>query len=482
MRFYVVLRYLAFSLLMNAGFLLLSGGISLLHDDTSFFPLVYSGLIAIFFGLFPLIFIPPQHDIVPKEGLAIVVYSWLVSCLVGILPYVLWGGEFDLSNAWFESVSGYTTTGSSILVNIEALPPGLLFWRSATHFIGGVGIVILALAILPHMKISETILLRSESSPWALRDFRASAGASIRIVFRIYIGLIVLETFVLALLGMDIFDALTTSFGTIATGGFSVKQVSIAAYQSVWIEIAILIFMIFSGLHFGLLYVVVRGDVKALFRSAVARYYGATLLVATLIATLSVHGKHYERFADALRYASFQVVSVGTSTGFASADSSVWPPLAHLILVFLTLQCACAGSTSGGIKIDRMLVLLKAVIVRIKEIRHPRGIFTIRMQDKVLEENVIIASLAYIPLYLLVVFFSSLLLAAMGMDSLSAFTGSAAAMGNVGPGLGSVGSTNSYAYVPTAGKWILSVVMLLGRLEVYGLVICLVPAIWRKGR
>ncbi|HDZ10893.1 MAG TPA: TrkH family potassium uptake protein, partial [Bacteroidetes bacterium] len=346
MRLYVIFRYDGYVLLLNAGFLFISAGISAVNGDAALLPLTYSGLLVLLFGLFPLLFVPPIKDITNDEGLAIVVSGWLLSCLVGTIPYVLWGGEFTFTNAWFESVSGYTTTGSSILNNIEALPMGLLFWRNATHWIGGMGIIIFVLSVLPSMGPASMILYRSEMSPVAMESFHYRTKRALQILLSVYVGLTVLESIALVVFGMNLFDAVTTSFATIATGGFSPKNASIAYYHSVPIELIVIVFMVLSGIHFGLLFGTITGNAKNLLKSPVVRYYVLAMLVGIGLSTINLHRLVYQSWWNALRYSSFQIVSVGTSTGFANANSAIWPPLAQLLLVFFTLQCACAGSTS----------------------------------------------------------------------------------------------------------------------------------------
>jgi trk system potassium uptake protein TrkH len=478
MRLYVILWYVAFSLLLNAAFLLISSLVSLLYGDSAGFPLLYSCLIAALFGIFPLIFIPARPDVTPQEGLGVVVYSWIASCLVGVLPYVLWGGEFTFTNAWFESVSGYTTTGSTILEHIEAVPRGLLFWRSATHFIGGIGIIILVLAVVPALSASGTTLFRAESSSLAFHDFRSSVRHAVHILLRVFIGLVAAETVLLVLFGMSVFDAVTTAFGTVATGGFSPRQASIATYQSVPIEVTVMLFMVLSGMHFGLLFAAVRGNFKAALQSSTTRYYVEALAIGTLIVMLSIRGHNYPSTLEALRIASFQVLSIGTSTGFATANSAIWPSLAQLVLVFFTFQCACAGSTSGGIKADRILVFLKTVVRMVRQVQHPKGIFLTMVGKTRFEDSLVLATVTYVLLYIGIVVVATAILCALGMDGFSALSGSAATMGNVGPGFGTVGSTASFAGVPEAGKWVLTATMLLGRLEVYGLVVCLLPGMF----
>jgi len=479
MRLHLILRYVAFTFLLNAGFLLTSAVISGLNGDPAFLPLLYTCLIASLFGIFPILFVPGDtQNVSNREALAIVVYSWLFSCLIGVIPFVLWGGEFTFTNAWFESVSGYTTTGSSILTDIEALPLGLLFWRSATHWIGGIGIIIFALAVLPPLGPLGMELYHAEGPDRGLRGFSYNARRSVQILLRVYVGLTVSETIALLFCGMGLFDAVTTSFATIATGGFSPRNASIAHYGSSSVEIVVMVFMILSGINFALLFAAISGKIRELLQSSVVKYYLLALLIGVVVATLSIHGRIGD-WTQALRQAAFQVISIGTSTGFATTDSSVWPSLAQLVLLFLTFQCACAGSTSGGIKADRIVIFLKSLARRFREERHPKAVIPLRLNGKAIDNSVGTLSVLYICLYVSIVFVSAALLTAMGVDGLSAFSGSAATMGNVGPGLGTVGSASNFAHIPYLGKWVLSITMLLGRLEIYGLVICLVPYYWK---
>ncbi len=479
MRPHIVLRYVGFVLLFNALFMLVSSMLSAFYSDSGFFPLLYGGIISALFGVFPMIFVPPTTTITNKEGLFIVVVSWLLSCLAGLMPYVLWGGEFTLANAWFESVSGYTTTGSTILTNVEAVPRGLLFWRAATHWIGGSGIIIFVLSVLPSMGRAGMILYRTEMSPVAMDNFKYRTRKALQVLLVVYVGLTALETVSLLICGMNLFDAVTHAFATIATGGFSTKNLSIAYYHSVSIEIVTMIFMVLSGVHFALIFVAISGGSADLFRSTVVRYYVGALLIGTLIATINIHGNPYESWSDALRYASFQIISLGTSTGFATADSSLWPPLAMLLLIFFTLQCACAGSTSGGIKVDRIVFFWKAIGKRIKSVQHPRAVITPKIDHVPISDDVLEMNLLYIVLYLAVVFISSILLSSLGVDGLTAFSGSAATMGNVGPGFGLVGSMSNFSEIPGAGKFILTADMLLGRLEIFGLIIFFISKPWK---
>jgi len=479
MCFNTVSRYVGVVLLINALFLLLSAAVSALYADLAFRPLLYSALVTAMFGIFPLIYVPPSRRIAANEGLVIVVLSWLLSCLVGTLPYILWGGEFTFTHAWFESVSGYTTTGSSILTDIEALPAGLIFWRAATHWLGGMGIMLFVLAVLPSMGVAGMVLARSEMSVIAQENFRTSVKNTLRIIFTVYIGLTLLETAALMICGMNLFDAVIHSFATIATGGFSSKNASIAYFNSVQIELVIMLFMIFSGIHFGFIYSTFQKKEKLLCKSQIVKYYITALALGIVITSVNLYGDTFQSYSAALRYASFQIISIGTSTGFATTDSSLWPAVSQLLLIFFALQCACAGSTSGGIKADRMVMLGKAILRQIKLMQHPRAIFTVRIDGRSIAEDALALGILFISAYLIVVFLTTLLLTVMGIDLLSAFSGAVAVTGNVGPGLGTVGSTGNFSHIPALGKWVLTAAMLLGRLEIYGLILFFHPQIWQ---
>jgi trk system potassium uptake protein len=480
MRFHIVLRYIAFALIFNSIFMIISAIISLIYSDDAFMPLLYSGLVTALFGIFPLIFVPPTSTITNKEGHLIIVSSWLISCLVGIMPYLMWGGPFTLTNAWFETVSGYTTTGSSILSNVEALPHGLLFWRASTHWIGGIGIITFVLSVLPFLGIAEIVLYRTEISSMARENFYYRARKAIQILAGVYGGLTLLETIALLICGMNVFDAITHSFATIATGGFSTKNASIAYFNSPAIEVVIIIFMILSGMHFATLFAVFSGRIRELWKSAVVKYYLAALLIGIIITTVNVHGEKFTHWLDSIRYASFQIISIGTSTGFATTDTAVWPSFSHLIIIYFALQCACAGSTSGGIKIDRILLIGKAFLKYFKKLKHPNAVIPLHLDGHVVKEDIITKSILYIVVYLVVVFLNTLLLSALGVDNLSAFSGTVATIGNVGPGLGSVGSTANFNHLPELAKWALSITMLLGRLEIYAFFIVFTRAQWKN--
>jgi trk system potassium uptake protein TrkH len=323
------------------------------------------------------------------------------------------------------------------------------------------------------------VLYRTEMTSLAAENFHYRTQKTLQILVFVYVGLTLAETVGLLFCGMDVFDAVTHAFATVATGGFSPKNLSVAHYNSVAVEGVIMVFMVLSGMHFGLLFLAFHGRVRELWESLVVRYYLSAFVIGALITAWSVHGKQYPHWAEALRHAAFQVTALGTSSGFATADTNVWPPLAQLILMFFTFQCACAGSTSGGIKADRVVIFWKSFVKRISKIRHPRAVITPKLDGLLLESDLIETNLLYIVLYVAIVFLSTAALSAFDVDLLTAFTGSAAVMGNVGPGFGTVSSMGNFSQIPDPGKWILSVTMLLGRLEIFGLIIFLTVKSWR---
>jgi len=479
MRPHIIIRYIGLIFLFNSLFLFLSFLVSLYYQDSGIFPLLYSSIIALIFGAFPLIYVPRAKEISSKEGFLIVVLSWLLTCLIGVIPYVIWGGEFTFTNAWFESVSGFTTTGSTILTDIEILPKGLLFWRSSTHWIGGIGIIIFALVILPNIGQVRAVLVKNEFSNLAQHNFLQNTKQVFRVLIYVYLGLTLLETIALWIAGMSFFDAICHSFATIATGGFSTKNLSVAYYNSPTIDVIVIIFMFLSGIHFGLLFYTVIGNRYNIFKSSVVKFYSFSIVAGILLVSLNLYFNNYYSFLKSLQYAAFQVVSLATTTGFANADSSLWPSFSIMLLIFFTLQCACAGSTAGGIKIDRVLILLKALKIQFRKFHHPNAIIALKIDNKTVNPEAVSNAILYIVFYVLIVFVSALLLTALGVDSLSAFSGSAATMGNVGPGFNMVYSLGNYNAIPEAGKWILSANMLLGRLEIYALLSLFMYKYWR---
>jgi trk system potassium uptake protein len=470
MRTEVIFKFLSYVLLFNAVFLLLSGFISLANNETSTYPLFFSGLICIIFGIFPFIFVDNIDDINFSEGIGIVVIGWIVTCTIGMLPYLMWGGEFSLINAWFESVSGFTTTGSSILNNIEALPNGLLFWRSSTHWIGGVGVIIFVLLILPHGTSSRLTILNTEMSELSKSNFKFKAKKIIQVLIIVYSGLTLLQTIALYFAGMNLFDAVNHSFATIATGGFSTKNLSVAHYDSALIDVIFMGFMILAGIHFGLLFNTFTAKSSNIFRSKVVRMFLLILASGVVLVSLKLYASGLYSLADSFRYGAFQVISLGTTTGFATADSGIWPPFTHIILIYFTIQCAMMGSTSGGLKFDRIYLFFKSLKKQLTLLKHPKAIVSLKMNNISVSEHLETLTLVFIVLYVFSLFVTTVVLTIFDIDLYTAFSASIATIGNVGPGFGQVSSLSNYAELPSAAKFILSINMLMGRLEIFNII------------
>ena len=479
MKVSVVARNIGLALLFNAMFMFLSAAVSVVYDfDSAFSPLLLSGVITFTTGLFPLIFVRRHEEIHIKEGFTIIVLSWILSCLFGMLPYVLWGGEFSLINAWFESVSGYTTTGGTILQDIEALPKSLLFWRSSTHFIGGIGVVVFMLLILPMVSTFKMRLTKLEMTSLSKENYRFRTKQAIKVISSVFVGLTIFAALAFFLAGMSIFDAVNHAFSVVTTGGFSTKNASIGAYDSWLIEFVAVVFMLLGGMHFGLIYSTFAERSLKLFRSPITKFYLGTVAVATVLVSLDlfihgVEGSFWKNIWNSL----FNVVSFISTTGFGTVDTSVWPSLSILLLIFLSIQCACSGSTTGGLKSDRVFIFWKSFRVQLRMQMHPNAVIPVRVGNSIVENSMVSAVNLYIAVYFLFMFIGAALLSVMGVDFLDAFSASVANLGNVGPGFGSVGSLENYSEIPVMGKFILALQMLFGRLEIYSLII--MCSIWK---
>lgn len=472
MRTGLIFKYIGGVLLLDSAFMLVSAAISWLNGmDSGFTPLSLSFLLTALLGAFPFIFVNRKEQINAKEGYIIVTGAWLMSCLVGTFPYLLWGDNFTFTNAWFESVSGFTTTGATIINQVESLPAGLLFWRSSTHWIGGVGVVMFALAVLPAIGRTKMTLYSVELSTLAKDNFRFQTRKIVGILLFVYVGMTAVETVLLRIAGMNWFDAVNHAFSTISTGGFSTKSASIAYYDNTWIELIIVFFMFVSGLHFGLIFSTVRGNKNNVFRSEVARYYFLSVTIGIAMMAFSLwHSGIYNSLGEALRYGMFQGVSIITTTGFAGADTNLWTPLCMVVLTFFTFQCACAGSTCGGIKCDRVLLAFKVTKNRIRQQQHPNAVLRTKLNGVTQNDSTINFAMLYIVIYLFFIFMGTLVNTACGTDFVTGFTAAVTCMGNAGPGFGGVGSMETYEHLPALMKWSSSALMLFGRLEIFGLI------------
>lgn len=464
-----------------AAFMLVSAVVSMLNNyDSAFYPLLLSSFLTAMMGLFPLIFAEKAEDVKIKEGYAIVVGSWLVACIVGMFPYLIWGGEFTAINAWFESVSGFTTTGSSILNDIEFLPRGMLFWRSASAWIGGVGVVMFALVILPSMGRSRHMLSNVELSTIAKDNFHYRSRVIIRILTMVYVGLTAVTTLSLKLAGMTWFDSATQAMSACATCGFSTKNLSVGFWDSPVIEMILIIAMTLSAIHFGILYASMTGRRNNIFRSEVVRTFIVMMSLTALVISFSLLAEGtYDTWGESIRHSAFQVVSVTTTSGFATADTNTWTPLAIMLLIFLSVVCGCAGSTSGGMKVDRMLIAAKIIRNRMKVQLHPNAVMRIKVDGMVQDESVLSLVMTFIVAYIMVTLLGTIVYTMFGLDVVTSLTASIACLSNVGPGFGEVGSMSNYADLPALLKFNSTVLMLVGRLEIFGFIQLLFIRSWR---
>lgn len=481
MRWPYILRVVG-ALILCIGFtMLFPFGFAVYYEDESQLPLLKAFAITLTAGA--ALFLPFRGDRIAslnhREGMAIVTLAWVAASVIGALPFYL-GNVFGIFvDALFESVSGFSTTGSSVLTDIEKVAPGFLMWRSLTHWLGGMGIIVFSIAILPFLGVGGMQLYKAEVPGPVPDKLKPRIRDTAMILWKVYLFFSILETVLLLLGGMNLFDSLCHTFGTMATGGFSTKNTSVAHYASPYIDWVITIFMLIAGLNFSLHYLALLGKPSALLKDPESRFFIGAVAVLTLTCTLSLTGSHYDSFGTALRYSAFQVASIITTTGFATADFEVWTPLPQLILVFCMFLGGCAGSTSGGMKCMRVMLMMKYTYLELVRMIHPRAVLNVKMGGRLVPDEVMKSIWGFFMIYLGVFILSSFLLAAMGVDIVSSCTAVAASIGNVGPGLGSVGPLDNYAHLPYLGKWLLSLCMLLGRLEIYTVIVLFVPEFWR---
>lgn len=469
-------------LLVLAAFMLVSASISYVSGvDSAYTPLIMSSLLTLLIGCFPLIFVPRSDHISQKEGYCIVVGAWIVSSIVGMFPYLMWGGEFTPINAWFESVSGFTTTGASILNNIEALPRGLLFWRMATSWIGGIGVVMFALVILPSIGKSKMMLSHFELSSLAKDNFNLYRTPTVvRIILSVYVGLTIVSTLVLKLCGMTWFDSVCHAMSACSTCGFSTKNLSIGWFNSPLIEMVLVVIMAIAGIHFGLIFATLTRKKNNIFRSEITRTYFSVIAVSSLLIGISIWAADvYPSLWSSLRSALFHTVSLITTTGFATADCNTWTSFAILILIFCSIVCACAGSTSGGLKMDRLWLAIKMLRNRLRSQQHPNAIIRTKVDGIPQDKEMLNGVMVYIVAYMLLILIGAFINTMLGADLMTGFSASVSCVSNVGPGFGEVGTMDNYSFMPAVMKFNLTALMLFGRLEIFGLIQLFFIRWWR---
>jgi trk system potassium uptake protein TrkH len=421
-----------------------------------------------------------RKDLSVREGFAIVTFGWTFYALFGALPFLFSGAIPSPLDAVFETMSGFTTTGSTILTDIEILPESVLLWRALTHWLGGMGIIVLSLAILPMLGVGGMQLFKAEVPGPTADRLKPRIQDTAKLLWGVYVLLTAAETVLLMFGGMNFYEALCHSFATLATGGFSTRNASVGAFNSPYIEWVIILFMLLAGVNFSLHYHALRGRVRGYFRNEEFRTYLVLVLAATGLIVLLNQGRVYDSFLDNLRYSAFQASSILTTTGFGTADFEIWPVLAQYLLVLLMFTGGCAGSTGGGMKVARILLLFKHAQVQLYRLIHPRAVRLVKLGDIPVDREVMQAILGFFALFMGVFVVASCLLAASGMDLVSSGAAVIATLSNIGPGLGSVGPADNFAQVPAFGKTVLIACMLMGRLELFTVLVLFFPSFWRK--
>jgi len=457
--------------------------VSLYYGDGAHFSLISSMGITAGAGLILKLLSRNMDEEAPfinqKEGMAIVALSWTAIGLFGALPFYFSPDFSSVTDAVFESISGFTTTGSSVMTDIEAAAPSLLFWRSLIQWLGGMGIIVLSLAILPFLGVGGIQLYKAEVPSPVPDKLAPRLSDSAKILWMVYTGLTLLLVILLAIGGMPVFDSICHALTTLPTGGFSPKNTSIAHYDSAYIHYIIVGFMILAGINFSLHFQMLRGKPLIFFRDTECKVFLGLALVFTLIIALDIHGRVYDSFAAALQSAAFQAVSILTTTGYATADYELFPGFSQVILFACMFLGASAGSTGGGIKIARLIVCFKFACRELFRLIHPRSIRHVKLNQRVVSEDVLRSIMGFLALYMMLFAAASALLAAMGLDLLTSLGAVASCLGNIGPGFGTVGPAENFAHLPAAAKWVLAWCMLLGRLEIYTVIILVVPEFWK---
>jgi len=478
----IILQFLGILLIIEGLFMFTGIPFSLYYCGNKCYSLLYSGLITSGTGgALYLLTRKANRHIGKREGYIIVTVAWLVISLFGTLPYLISNAIPNFTNAFFETISGFTTTGSSILVDIEAVPRGLLFWRSMTHWIGGMGIIVLSVAILPILGIGGMQLFVAEMPGTGITPdkLHPRITQTAKRLWLIYVILTIIEIILLLLGGMNLFDSMCHSFATMATGGFSTQNTSIAGY-SPYIQYVIVLFMIMAGTNFTLHYLGLHGKVREVWRNEEYRYY--ILFTFGFVVLITIFMIWFSDIAveKAFRDSLFQVVSIVTTTGFVTSDYLLWPGNLWIFIFLLMFIGGSAGSTAGGIKIARQILLLKNSALEFKRMIHPKAVIPVRFNGRAVPQDIIHMIMAFFLFYILIFFAGTFIMTLLGLDFETAIGATIASLGNIGPGIGAVGPAENYSALPGAAKWLASFLMLLGRLELFTVIILFSPSFWKK--
>lgn len=462
-------RNVGLALLVSSLFMFFSVVVSLVNGhDSALSSLIISFTVTFIAGIFPFIFVRGSQPISLKDGFVTITLSWLLSFVFGMMPYAMWGGPFTLQNAWFESVSGFTTTGATILDNVEALPRSLLFWRSSTHFIGGLGVVVFLLLIIPDSSPVKLRLANMELGSLSRGAYATRTNRTVNIFAYVYMGIFALALVLYLLAGMPAFDALCHAMSVSATGGFSTRNASIGAFGSRWIEGITMLCMYLSSLHFGLLFLAVAGRTLKPLNNPVVKYYTGSILIASVLLGIGLKtGGFCRGWGESLWNGLFEVMCISSTTGFAIADNAQWPGALCSLIMIVAVVCGCAGSTSGGLKIDRIVLMFKSLGRQIIRILRPSSVHEVKFGGRILGDEALVPHLLYIVLYVLMLAISTALCLWIGVDWQNSLAASITSLSNVGPALGEMGSMGTFNSAPDLAKMVFSLDMFIGRIEIY---------------
>ncbi len=490
----IIFHFLGLLLLFNGGFMLLSSLVGYLYKDGVSLQIFLAGITTLIIGLLAMVFTRKHSkEMNKREGYIVVTFGWLIMSLSGTLPYIFTGSIPSFTNAFFETMSGFTTTGASILNDIEAVPKGVLFWRSLTHWIGGMGIIVLAIAILPLLGIGGMQLFAAEAPGPSADKLHPRITDTAKRLWLIYFGYTAAETLLLSVAGMSFFDAINHALCTLSTGGFSTKNASVAHWNGQpMIQYIIILFMFLAGTNFVLSYFAFKGKVQKVIKDEEFKLYFKFIAVFTIIAALIIyfradvsassiaHPMVWGEGESAVRHALFQVLAIVTTTGFVTADYTMWTPFLVVFFFGLMFLGGSAGSTSGGVKVVRHLILIKNGFLEFKRTLHPSAILPVRYNKRAISGDIVFNILGFFILYMLSFIIGALGFSMMEIEFKSAIGLAASSLGNVGPALGDFGPVNNYANLPSIGKWWCSFLMLIGRLELFTVLILLTPFFWRN--
>lgn len=477
----LVFQFLGLLLLIEGFFMWLCIPVSMLFHDHELVPLGVSGLISVTIGGLAMLATRKAPKVLnARDGFLIVAIGWILFSFFGSMPFILSGEIPSFTDAFFETISGFTTTGASILNEIEILPHGLLFWRSLTQWLGGMGIIVMSLAILPLLGVGGMQLFVAEVPGPTPDKLHPRIKETAKRLWAIYIIFTFAETLLLWIGGMTLFDAVNHSFTTMATGGYSTKTASLAYWDSPFIHYVIVIFMFLAGTNFTLSYFAMHLRFKKVWQNEEFRYYLGFILGFTILLTIILSFTELQSGEESFRHSLFQVVSIITTTGFVTFDYLSWIPLLGIILFMMMFFGGSAGSTGGGIKILRIVLLLKNSAMELKRLIHPNAVIPVWFNKSAVSPDILNNVFAFISFYIITVIVGVIVMTAMGYDIGSAFGAVAATLGNIGPGIGLVGPVENYAHIPVFGKWFLSFLMLIGRLELFTVLILFSPSFWKK--